>query len=178
MGDQVPSLSRSCSRPHIPDMSRAFVKDADADAVEDLPDRPVSEHPNDVTAEGLAQIEAAYAAAQAAHAAAQAAGDRAAMAQASRDLRYWSARRATARVVPDADDTKQVRFGGTVTIVRDDGRQQTFRIVGEDEADPSLGTLSHASPLARALFGKTVGDVVPAGSGEAEIVAVGRGGES
>jgi transcription elongation GreA/GreB family factor len=157
-------------------MSRAFVKDADADAVEDLPDRPVSDHPNDVTVEGLAQIEAAVAAAQAAHAAAQATGDRAAMAQASRDQRYWSARRATARVVPDSDDTTQVRFGGTVTIVRDDGRKQTFRIVGEDEADPPHGTLSHASPLARALFGKKVGDVVPAGNGEAEIVAIGSSG--
>jgi transcription elongation GreA/GreB family factor len=155
-------------------MSRAFVKETDADAIEDLPDRPVSEYPNDVTAEGLAQIEAAVAAAQASHAAAQAADDRAAMAQASRDLRYWSARRATAHVVPDADDTAQVRFGGTVTIARDDGREQTFRIVGEDEADPSHGTLSHASPLARALFGKKVGDVVPAGSGEAEIVGIGR----
>jgi transcription elongation GreA/GreB family factor len=159
-------------------MSRAFVKDTDADAVEDLPDRPVSEYPNDVTKEGLAQIEAAVAAAQAAHAAAQAVGDRAAMAQASRDIRYWNARRATARVVPDADDTTQVRFGGTVTIVRDDGREQTFRIVGEDEADPAHGTLSHASPLARALFGKTVGDVVPAGHDEAEIVAIGRSAKS
>ena len=157
-------------------MSRAFVKDTDADAVEDLPDRPVSEHPNDVTAEGLAQIEAAVAAAQAALGAAQVVGDRAAMAQASRDLRYWSARRATARVVPDADDTTQVRFGSTVTVVRDDGRRQTFRIVGDDEADPAHGTLSHASPLARALFGKTVGEVVPAGSGEAEIVAISSSG--
>ena len=157
-------------------MSRAFVKETDADAIEDLPDRPVSEHPNDVTAEGLAQIEAAVAAAQAAHATAQAADDRAAMAQASRDLRYWNARRATAHVVPDTGDATQVRFGGTVTILRDDGREQTFRIVGEDEADPSHGTLSHASPLARALFGKKVGDIVPAGSGEAEIVAIGRGG--
>jgi transcription elongation GreA/GreB family factor len=158
-------------------MSRAFVKDTDADAVEDLPDRPVSEYPNDVTSEGLAQIEAAVAAAQAAHTTAQTADDRAAMAQASRDLRYWSARRATADVVADSDDTTQVRFGGTVTILRDDGREQTFRIVGEDEADPSQGTLSHASPLARALFGKKVGDVVPAGSGEAEIVSIGGRGE-
>lgn len=155
-------------------MSRAFVKDTDADAVEDLPDRPVSDYPNDVTAAGLAQIEAAVAAAQGAHGAAQATGDRAAMAQAARDIRYWSARRATARVVPDAEDTTQVRFGSTVSIVRNDGREQSFRIVGEDEADPSRGTLSHASPLARALFGKKVGDVVPAGSGEAEIVAIGR----
>jgi transcription elongation GreA/GreB family factor len=155
-------------------MSRAFVKDTDADAVEDLPDRPVSDYPNDVTAEGLAQIEAAAAAAQAAYAAAEAAGDRAAMAQASRDLRYWSARRASAHVVADPEDTRQVRFGVTVTILRDDGRKQRFRIVGEDEADPSRGTLSHASPLARALFGKKVGDVVPAGSGEAQIVAIAR----
>ncbi len=159
-------------------MSRAFVKDTDADAVEDLPDRPVSEHPNDVTAEGLLQIEAAVAASQAAFSAAQAAGDRAAMAQASRDLRYWSARRATARIVPNTDGSAEIRFGSRVTILRDDGREQTFRIVGEDEADPSHGTLSHASPLARALFGKKVGDVVPAGSGEAEIVSIGRGGKT
>jgi transcription elongation GreA/GreB family factor len=174
----VVALSRLDARSHISAMSRAFVKETDADAVPDLPDRPVSEHRNDVTAEGLAQIEAAVAAAQAAHGVAQAAGDRAATAQASRDLRYWSARRATAHVVPEADEATEVRFGGTVTIVRDDGREQTFRIVGEDQADPTKGTLSHASPLARALFGKKLGEVVPAGSGEAEIVAIGRRGES
>jgi hypothetical protein len=39
----------------------------------------------------------------------------------------------------------------TVTLRRDDGGEQSFRIVGEDEADPSRGTLSHLSPLARAL---------------------------
>src|SRR3954453_4089391 len=158
-------------------MSRAFVKDTDADAVEDLPDRPVSEHPNEVTAEGLAQIEAEGAEAQAALGSAQAAEERGAMAQASRDLRYWSARRPPAHVVPDPDDTTQVRFGGTVTIIRHHGREKTFRIVGEDEADPTKGTLSHASPLARALFGKKAGEVVPAGSGQAEIVAIGRRGK-
>jgi transcription elongation GreA/GreB family factor len=65
-----------------------------------------------------------------------------------------------------------VHFGSTVTIVRADGRQQTFRIVGEDEADPAHGTLSHASPLARALFGKRVGDTIEAGQSEAELVAI------
>src|SRR3954462_94759 len=114
-------------------MSRAFVKESDADAVEDLPDRPVSDFPNDVTAEGLAQIEAAYAAAQSAHAEAEAAGDRAAMAQAARDIRYWNARRATAHVMPEPDDTREIRFGSSFTILRDDGRKQSFRIVGEDE---------------------------------------------
>jgi transcription elongation GreA/GreB family factor len=59
-----------------------------------------------------------------------------------------------------------------VTIVRKDGRTQTFRIVGEDEANPVHGTLSHISPLARALFGKEVGDVIKVGHGEAEIVNI------
>ena len=74
-----------------------------------------------------------------------------------------------ARAMPQPDDNTHVRFGHTVTIVRDDGREQTYRIVGEDEADPTRGTLSRVSPLARALFGKRVGEVVPAGNGEAEI---------
>jgi transcription elongation GreA/GreB family factor len=112
-------------------MSRAFVKDADY--LEELPERPVSEHPNDVTEAGLAQIEHALAAASEAYA------DRAALAAAGRDLRYWSARRATARVVPAPTDHSEARFGTSVTIVRDDGREQTFRAVGEDEAAPRQG---------------------------------------
>ena len=63
-------------------------------------------------------------------------------------------------------------FGALVTIQRDDGREQTFRIVGEDEADPAQGSISHVAPLARAMFGKHVGDVVAAGAGEAEIVSI------
>ena len=153
-------------------MSRAFVKEQDTDTLDDLPDRPISEHPNDVTETGLAQIERALASAGEAYADAQAAADRAALAEASRDLRYWTVRRATARVVPVASDPSEVRFGTSVTILRDDGREQTFRIVGEDEADPAQGSISHASPLARAMFGKRVGEVVAAGAGEAEIVSI------
>jgi transcription elongation GreA/GreB family factor len=151
-------------------MSRAFVKDRED--VEDLPDRPISDLPNDVTEAGLRQIEEALTAAQAAHAAAQAAGDRDALASARRYVRYWSARRATAVVAPQPADNSVVRFGHTVTIVREDDRRQTYRIVGEDEADPAHGTISHASPLARALFGKGVGDVVAIAGGEAEIVEI------
>ncbi|WOH69023.1 transcription elongation factor GreA [Bradyrhizobium sp. BWA-3-5] len=151
-------------------MSRAFVKET-AD-VEDLPDRPISDLPNDVTAEGLDRIEQALAAAEANQAAAQSAGDSAALASARRDLRYWSARRATARVAPEPADNSVVRLGHTVTIVREDDRRQTFRIVGEDEADPARGTISHASPLARALFGKSIGDVVAIAGGEAEILEI------
>ena len=154
-------------------MSRAFVKEPDGqDAFEELPERPVSPHPNLVTAEGLARIEAEVARLQQEHAAAQAANDRSALARSARDLRYWNARRATAEVVSPPSDLTQVHFGSTVSIVRDDGRRQTFRIVGEDEADPAQGTLSHASPLARALFGKKIGDAVRAGQSDAEIVEI------
>ena len=66
-----------------------------------------------------------------------------------------------------------MQFGATVTIERDDGRRQTFRIVGEDEADPARGTLSHVSPLARALFGKAVGRYRRGRDGEAEILGIG-----
>jgi transcription elongation GreA/GreB family factor len=79
-------------------------------------------------------------------------------------------------VVPPLDDNTQVRFGSAVTIVRSDGRQQTFRIVGEDEADPAHGTISHASPVARSLFGKGVGDVVRAGADDAEITEIRQAG--
>jgi transcription elongation GreA/GreB family factor len=154
-------------------MSRAFVKEPDGqDAFEELPERPVSPHPNLVTTEGLARIEAEVARLQQEHAAAQAANDRSALARSARDLRYWNARRATAEVVSPPSDSTQVHFGSTVSIVRDDGRRQTFRIVGEDEADPAQGTLSHASPLARALFGKKIGDAVRAGQSDAEIVEI------
>jgi transcription elongation GreA/GreB family factor len=151
-------------------MSRAFVKETED--VEGLPDRPISDLPNDVTAEGLRRIEQALAAAEAAQAAAQAGGDRAALASARRELRYWSARRATATVAPEPADNSVVRFGHTVSVVRDDDRRQTFQIVGEDEADPAHGTISHGSPLARALFGRAVGDVVVIAGGEAEIVDI------
>jgi transcription elongation GreA/GreB family factor len=153
-------------------MSRAFVREQDTGSVQDLPDRPVSEHPNDVTETGMAKIEAALAEARATHAAAQASADRALIAATAREVRYWSARRATARIVAAPADNSNVRFGATVTILRDDGREQTFRIVGEDEADPAKGSISYISPLARAMLGKSVGDVVRAGNDQAEITSI------
>ncbi|SDR47025.1 Transcription elongation factor, GreA/GreB family [Rhizobiales bacterium GAS191] len=154
-------------------MSRAFTKDQeDADIFDELPDRPISPHPNFVTAEGLAAIEAEFARLQQDYALAKAEGDRARIAAVARDLRYWTARRASAQVLAPPHKTDKVQFGSTVTLLRDDGRRQTFRIVGEDEAEPARGTLSHESPLARALFGKSVGDSVQAGQTEAEVVAI------
>lgn len=155
-------------------MSRAFVKEPDGlEAFEELPERLVSEHPNLVTEQGLAQIESEVARLSRSYAEAQGAGDRAALNVAARDLRYWSARRASAELVPAQSDTSEVRFGARVTIERGDGRRQTYRIVGEDEADPGKGTLSYVSPLARALLGKSVGDTAVAGAGEVEIITIG-----
>jgi transcription elongation GreA/GreB family factor len=151
-------------------MSRAFVKESDD--LPDLPDRPVSPHPNLVTPRGLALIEAAVETHRQALAAAQAAADRDRVAAASRELRYWTARRASAEVQPAPADCESVRFGAKVTIERDDGRRQAFRIVGEDEADPAAGTLSYVAPLARALIGREAGDTVRVGDGEAEILTI------
>jgi transcription elongation GreA/GreB family factor len=89
-----------------------------------------------------------------------------------RDIRYFAERFRTAQVVPAPASTDKVAFGSTVTFVRDDGRTQKYRIVGEDEADPKAGSISYVSPVARSVLGKTVGDVVAAGSDELEIVAI------
>jgi transcription elongation GreA/GreB family factor len=157
-------------------MSVAFTREEDLEATAaDLPDRPISPHPNLVTPSGLAAIETALAAARSAYSAAQSKGDieadRTAMARATRDLRYWSARRASAQLVETGADGR-VRFGGSVTIEREDGRTQTWRITGEDEADPAAGSVSHVSPLAVALIGKRVGDEAVVAGQTVEIVAV------
>jgi transcription elongation GreA/GreB family factor len=162
----------------LPTMSVAFTREEDLEATAaDLADRPISPHPNLVTPEGLAAIEAELASARAAYTAAQVQGsiesDRTAMARATRDLRYWSARRASAQLIAPTEDDGAVRFGGSVSIEREDGRAQTWRIVGEDEADPAAGSVSHVSPLARAVMGKRVGDEVMVAGQSAEIVAVG-----
>jgi transcription elongation GreA/GreB family factor len=90
-----------------------------------------------------------------------------------RDLRYFAERLRTAQLVPAPTSTDMVAFGCTVTFNRDDGRVQSYAIVGEDEADPKAGSISFASPIARALLGKGVGEVVSLGDNELEIVAIG-----
>ncbi len=89
-----------------------------------------------------------------------------------RDTRYFAARVHTAEVMPAPASIDKVSFGSTVTFSRNDGRVQTYRIVGEDEADPKAGSISYVSPVARLLTGKAVGDVVGAGDQELEIIAI------
>ena len=72
-----------------------------------------------------------------------------------------------------AEMTIRVDLGrGQVDLEREDGRVQTWRIVGEDEADPAQGSVSHVSPLARAVLGRQIGDEVRIAGQTAEIVAV------
>jgi len=55
----------------------------------------------------------------------------------------------------------RVVFGTTVELIDEDsGEKKVYRIVGEDEADIRAGLLSYTSPIARALIGKEVGDIV------------------
>lgn len=94
------------------------------------------------------------------------------MARATRDLRYYAARRASAQLTEPTGPADVVHFGQAVTFDREDGRRQTFRIVGEDEANPAEGSVSYVSPLARALLGKIIGDTAMVAGGEVEIVSI------
>jgi transcription elongation GreA/GreB family factor len=149
-------------------MSRAFTRESDDPAP--LPERAISSHPNLVTARGLKAIEAQIRALEDERQAARAAADATLRARVERDLRYWTARRASARVVPKVEAPDRVRFGVQVTLRGAAGTEQTFRLVGEDEADAAHGLLSWVSPLAQALLGRAVGDRVPFQGAEAEIL--------
>ena len=116
-------------------MSRAFVKETDNDPV-GFPDRPISPHRNLVTEAGLAAIEAALQRFEATRRDAEGKGDREAAGAALREVRYWKARRASAEVVKPSKDKSKASFGMTVTLRREDGRKQSFKIVGEDEPTP------------------------------------------
>lgn len=72
---------------------------------------------------------------------------------------------------------KDIKFGATVTLIDDETEEEVvYQIVGEDESDIKAGLLSISSPLARALIGKTLQDVVevntPKGGKSYEIVRV------
>lgn len=148
-------------------MSRAFVKESAESAAP--PERMVADGPNLVTEEGFAHIASEIARIEAALAAETNVLLRETL---ERDLRYWRVQQGRAQIVkPSADGS--VAFGTRVAIARNDKRQ-TFRIVGEDEADPASGTISWRSPLAQALIGARAGDIVEMErpKGEIEVLAV------
>lgn len=160
-------------------MSVAFTKEESAETAAEtmLPDRPISSHPNLVTQSGLEQLQAELERARHAYQLASEIEDvnerRRQSAIPVRDLRYFSERMRTAQLVPAPLSNEAVAFGSTVTFNREDGRVQTYRIVGEDEADPASGSISFVSPVGRLAIGRGVGDVITVNDQELEIAAIG-----
>jgi transcription elongation GreA/GreB family factor len=154
-------------------MSSAFTKDPDdGGALPEPGERHVSTHRNLVTKNGLTMIDTEIAVLRDEMKKAEADGNREKIALVARDLRYWNARRETAEVSLPDDDSGTIRFGMTVTLRDDHDKEHSWKIVGEDEADAKHGTISHVSPMAMALFGKTAGEAASVNGREWEILAV------
>ncbi|MGA0792253.1 MAG: transcription elongation factor GreA, partial [Burkholderiaceae bacterium] len=86
---------------------------------------------------------------------------------------------ATAQIIDpkDLEQDGRVVFGTSVQLLDLESDQESvYQVVGEDEADLKLGKISISSPIARALIGKSAGDVVsvqtPGGAREVEILEV------
>lgn len=144
-------------------MSRAFVKEGDG-ALDPLPDLPLSPHPNYVTPRGLALLQSRLQTRQADLAALKTRPDRLDKlpeAAAERDIRYLEARLRSAIVIdPTNQPVTEAAFGLCITVRDDSGREVTYEITGEDEADATLHRIAPTSPLTRALLGARVGDEV------------------
>ena len=159
-------------------MSVAFAKEESAEAASEtiLPPRPIPDRVNLVTEAGLKMLQDELARAQQALEAASQLDDvnerRRQSAVPLRDMRYYAERVRTAQLMPAPASNDVIAFGHTVTFRRDDDRIQSFRIVGDDEANPSQASISHGSPVAIALMGKAVGEFVPFGQSELEVLAI------
>jgi transcription elongation factor GreB len=163
-------------------MSRGFVKEDDLEhAGTDLPERPLSPHPNYVTPLGLKLLQ------NEAHALDLIRADlitrkddaiaQQELAKIDRDLRYLSARLDQAILVDPSKQPKEtVLFGAKVEVEDEEGNILQYAIVGEDEADISQHKVSYVSPIAKALIGRKVGDSVdwqrPAGNLTLEIIKI------
>ncbi|HYI39953.1 MAG TPA: GreA/GreB family elongation factor [Allosphingosinicella sp.] len=150
-------------------MSVAFRRDSDEEHLEPRFELPIPVGPNLVTAAGLAQIQARAAELEAFVAAG---ADEPAVEEAKRALRYWRTRQSTARLAPPPP-AGEAGFGSRVAF-RQNGALRRIDIVGDDEADPAAGRIAFSAPLARALIGACVGDLVDfAGREEAlEVVEI------
>ena len=82
----------------------------------------------------------------------------------------------SARMIDEPTQADYVRMGSHVTVIDGDGEEQTFYVVGSQEADPRKGQISNESPIGRALIGKRAGDevtvVAPAGAFTLKILAI------
>jgi transcription elongation GreA/GreB family factor len=147
-------------------VSVAFRRESDEEHKEPRFELPIPVGPNLVTAAGLSQAHDRVAALKALVATEQ---DETTLAQAQRELRYWSTRLATAELAPPPPEG-EAAFGSSVTF-RLNGETRTIAIVGDDEADPAAGKIAFSAPLARALIGAGPGDFSDFG-GKADAIEV------
>lgn len=141
-------------------MSRAFVKESDAETEGPLPQIAGPLH---VSAATVAAWQAELAAADAEVVTlrgSDAPEDRQAMSSAKRRADLLRARLAVAVVVRPAGSAEEAGFGSVVVAEDEAGRRWTFTLVGGEEADPGAGRISWQSPLGEALMGGRAGDVV------------------
>jgi transcription elongation GreA/GreB family factor len=161
-------------------MSRAFVNEDNAAAQADQPvERQVSEQPNYVTAQGLAQLQEKVAELQTLHAEQSARGEQAdkqRLADLQRDLRYFNQRLSSAQVAVAATSRDKVQIGSWVTYADEHDTERRVQLVGEDQADASKGLINWGSPLGRALLGARLNDEVlwqrPAGDQMIEVIRI------
>jgi len=160
-------------------MSRAFVKEPDGEQADPgVIERPQSEFPNYITAEGLARLKTRLEELRLRQKELKPREDDISVKDRLRtleaEIRYLDKRVQCAIPVATASQPgADIRFGATVNLVDENNRKYTFIIVGEDEADATRGMLSWVSPLAREMIGKQAGAAVvwkrPAGDLELEI---------
>jgi transcription elongation factor GreB len=95
-----------------------------------------------------------------------------------RRLSHLSKVMKAAKIVDPAGQEQRdtVRFGATVELADEDDLRRTVTLVGEDEANASVGRISWAAPIARALVGARVGEErfvrLPAGEKSYEIISI------
>ncbi len=146
-------------------MSRAFIKESDGDnVVNSFPERIHSDVPNYITYEGLECLQAKVRQLETELTALNTSPSIDKPSQIERikqDLRYHRERlrRAIPTDTPEAPDS--VQFGVTVMLLGEDNDSYQFTLVGEDETDLETGLISWASPIARLLMGRRMGDEVP-----------------
>jgi transcription elongation GreA/GreB family factor len=162
-------------------MSKAFTKEDDGTEKVRLDDLPQSPHPNLVTSSGLAALNSQLGVRQSDLARLRENTDeidsKLAIAVAQRDIRFFEARISRAILVdPKSHASGIVAFGAEIDVITENDSHQSFRIVGEDEADPTHGLIAPYSPLGVALMGAQIGDTVewqkPTGIVDLEIVAI------
>ena len=147
-------------------MSVAFRRESDEEHLEPRFELPIPFGPNLVTARGLRLIDERVAALDTELAAAK---DEEARKACLRILRYWQTRQTTAQLAP-LPSADHIAFGSRVRITLN-GAARIFDIVGGDEAEPGAGSIAFSAPLARAVMGASVGELIDFG-GKAEAIEV------